>query len=138
MSIPGTAIHVVDEAYLRNYPCTLAYSSTDGIPDIGFKGSMFVFDENSLAFWERSKRTHLKNIQENSRVAVLCWDSAERTGFRFKGTAKIVEDGVIKDQIWSRVNETEKSKDPEKSGYAILIRVDEVLPMGKARQSSGR
>jgi len=138
LSIPPTASKVVDEAYLRKYPCTLASSSRDGIPNIGFKGSMFVFDENSLAFWERSKRTHLKNIQENSRVAVLCWDSAERTGFRFKGTAKIVEDGVIKDQIWSRVNETEKSKDPEKSGYAILIRVDEVLPMGKARQSSGR
>ena len=137
MSIPGTAIQVVDEAYLRNYPCTLASSSRDGIPDIGFKGSMFVFDENSLAFWERSKRTHLKNIQENSRVAVLCWDSAQRTGFRFKGNAEIVEDRGIKDQIWSRVNETEKSKDPERSGYAILIRVDEVLPMGKARQSTG-
>ena len=136
MSIPATASKVVDEAYLRKYPCTLASSSRDGIPNIGFKGSMFVFDENSLAFWERSKRTHLKNIQENPRVAVLCWDSTERTGFRFKGNAKIVEDGVIKDQIRSRVNETEKSKDPEKTGYAILIRVDEVLPMGKARQSS--
>ena len=137
MSIPATASKVVDEAYLK-YPCTLASSSRDGIPNIGFKGSMFVFDENSLAFWERSKRTHLKNIRENSRVAVLCWDSTERTGFRFKGNAKIVEDGAIKDQIWSRINETEKSKDPEKSGYAILIRVDEVLPMGKARQSSGQ
>ncbi|MCZ6648679.1 MAG: pyridoxamine 5'-phosphate oxidase family protein [Thaumarchaeota archaeon] len=135
MSIPATASKVVDEAYLRKYPCTLASSSRDGMPNIGFKGSMFVFDENSLAFWERSKRTHLKNIRENSRVAVLCWDSTDRTGFRFKGNAKIVEDGAIKDQIWSRINETEKSKDPEKSGYAILIRVDEVLPMGKARQS---
>ncbi len=137
MSIPATAGKVVDEAYLRKYPCTLASSSRDGIPNIGFKGSMFVFDEKSLAFWERSKRTHLKNIQENSRVAVLCWDSTEGTGFRFKGNAEIVVDGRIKDQIWSRVNETEKNKDPEKSGYAILIRVDEVLPMGKARQSSG-
>ena len=133
MSIPAGAKEVVDAAHLRKYPCTIATSSKEGVPDIGFKGSMYVFDERSLAYWERSKKTILKNIRENPRVAVLCWDSGERTGFRFKGEAKIVEDNQIRDRIWSGVNENERNKDPEKSGHAVLISVNEVLPMGKAR-----
>ncbi len=61
---------LVDNALANGSPCILATVSGDGEPDIGYKGSMMVFDPESLAYWERTKRVHLKNVKENPRVIV--------------------------------------------------------------------
>jgi hypothetical protein len=47
---------LVDNALANGCPCVLASVSGDGEPDIGYKGSMMVFDKESLAYWERTKR----------------------------------------------------------------------------------
>ena len=54
---------LVDNALANGSPCILATVSGDGEPDIGYKGSMMVFDPESLAYWERTKRVHLKNVK---------------------------------------------------------------------------
>src|ERR1041384_1711000 len=51
---------LIDNALANGSPCILATASSDGEPDIGYKGSMMVFDNESLAYWERTKRGHLK------------------------------------------------------------------------------
>ncbi|MGH7810015.1 MAG: pyridoxamine 5'-phosphate oxidase family protein, partial [Candidatus Binatia bacterium] len=59
---------LVDNALANGSPCILATVSAEGEPDIGFKGSMLVFDNESLAYWERTKRVHMKNVKENPKV----------------------------------------------------------------------
>lgn len=135
MKIPEDAKTVVDGAYNRHYPCTIATSSSDGVPNIGFKGSMIVYDEESLAYWERLKRTHLENLQNNPRIAIISWDGEKRTGYRFRGTAKIVTAGELRNKVWEMMVDGEKKMDPEMSGFAVIIKVEEILPMGKARQT---
>ena len=42
---------LIDPALANGCPCILATVSADGEPDIGYKGSMMVFDKQSLAYF---------------------------------------------------------------------------------------
>ena len=43
---------------------------------------------------------------------------------RFYGTAKIYKSGPVYDEVWRRLVQPEKDRDPEKNGYAVLIAVE--------------
>ena len=49
---------LIRSAWDDGYPCLLATEGPDG-PNISPKGSMVVFDDEHLAYWERSKRQAL-------------------------------------------------------------------------------
>jgi uncharacterized protein len=121
---------LVDNALANGCPCVLASVSGDGEPDIGYKGSMMVFDKESLAYWERTKRQHMKNVKENPRVIVLFRDPKTKAGWRFHGTATVYEDGPIRDQVMARTVKDELDKDPERKGAAVVIRLDKITSMG--------
>ena len=117
---------MVDNALANGCPCIIATSSAKGEPDIGYKGSMMVFDGESLAYWERTKRQHLKNLLENPHVIVLFRDPKTRINWRFHGVATIHEKGAIRDQVMARTVKAELEKDAERKGSAVIIRVDKV------------
>jgi general stress protein 26 len=120
---------LVDNALANGCPCILATVSGDGEPDIGYKGSMMVFDGESLAYWERTKRQHMKNVQENPRVVVLFRDPKSRAAWRFHGTATLHESGPIWEQVMARTVKDELDKDPEHKGAAVVIRLDKITNM---------
>src|SRR3974390_3855683 len=81
------------------YPCLLATVGPEG-PNITPKGSMIVFDDEHLAYWERSKRAVLDNLGLEKRVCVMYANfKAQRDGIldsgflRFFGTAELHESG---------------------------------------------
>lgn len=117
---------MIDNALANGCPCVLATAARDGEPDIGYKGSMMVFDGESLAYWERTKRQHLKNVHDNPKVVVLFRDPKTRLNFRFHGVATVHESGPIREQIMARTVKDELDKDPERKGAAVLIRVNKV------------
>lgn len=117
---------MVDSALANGCPCVLATASASGEPDIGFKGSMMIYDNESLAYWERTRRQHLKNITENPRLVVLFRDPKSRINWRFHGVATIHEDGAIREKVMGRVVKDELDKDPERKGLAVIIRVEKV------------
>jgi hypothetical protein len=121
----------LDAALREKFPCVLATAAPDGMPDIGFKGSMMVFDAEHLAYWERTRGQHLANVERNPRVAVLYHHQTERLGWRFFGEASVIREGELWRRIMERVVETELKLDPERLGYAVLIRVDRVIQRGK-------
>jgi uncharacterized protein len=121
---------LVDNALSNDCPCVLATVSADGEPDIGYKGSMMIFDDESLAYWERTRRQHLKNVRENPKVVVLFRDPKSRVNWRFHGTATVHETGPIRDQVMARTVPAELEKDPERKGAAVVIRVDKVSNLG--------
>lgn len=130
ISIIDQMKELVDNALANGSPCILATVSGDGEPDIGFKGSMMVFDNESLAYWERTKRQHLKNVKENPKVIVLFRDSKTKAAWRFHGTATLHEGGPIRDQVMARTVKEELDKDPERKGAAVVIRLDKITNMG--------
>lgn len=121
---------LVNNALANGCPCILATVSAGGEPDIGFKGSMMVFDDESLAYWERTRRQHFKNLGENPRVVVLFRDPKTRVNFRFHGVATVHQQGPIRDQVMARTVKDEIDKDPERKGAAVVIRVDKVTNLG--------
>jgi general stress protein 26 len=121
---------LVDNALANGSPCILATVSADGEPDIGYKGSMMVFDNDSLAYWERTKRVHMKNVKENPRVVVLFRDAKTKAAWRFHGTATLHESGSVRDQVMARTVKDELDKDPERKGAAVVIRLDKITNMG--------
>ena len=117
---------MVNNALANNCPCVLATATASGEPDIGFKGSTMIFDNESLAYWERTRRQHLKNLQENPRVVVLFRDPQTKINWRFHGVATVHESGPLRQQVMARVVKAELDKDPERKGLAVAIRVDRV------------
>lgn len=116
----------VNHALANGCPCIIATTSANGEPDIGYKGSMMIFDNESLAYWERTRRQHLKNLLENPRVVVLFRDPKTRINWRFHGVATVHEKGPIRDQVMARTVKDELDKDPERKGSAVIIRVNKV------------
>ena len=130
ISISDQMKELVDNALANGSPCILATVSADGEPDIGYKGSMMVFDNESLAYWERTRRVHLKNVKENPRVVVLFRDAKTKAAWRFHGTATLHENGPIREQVMARTVKDELDKDPERKGAAVVIRLDKITNMG--------
>jgi general stress protein 26 len=121
---------LIDNALANGCPCILATASPDGEPDIGFKGSMMVFDDESLAYWERTRRQHLKNVTANPKVIVLFRDPKTKVAWRFHGVATVHDSGPVRDQVMARTVPAELEKDPERKGSAVVISIEKVTNMG--------
>lgn len=130
ISIVDPMKQLIDNALANGCPCILATVSADGEPDIGYKGSMMVFAGDSLAYWERTKRVHFKNVKENPKVIVLFRDTKSKAAWRFHGAATLHEDGPVRDQVMARTVKAELDKDPERKGAAVVIRLDKITNMG--------
>ncbi len=117
---------LVNSALAKGCACILATVSGSGEPNIGYKGSMMVFDNESLAYWERTRRQHRKNLSENQHVVVLYRDPATRLNWRFHGVATIHESGAVRDQVMAKVVKDELDKDKDRKGLAVVVRIDRV------------
>ncbi|MEK6208048.1 MAG: pyridoxamine 5'-phosphate oxidase family protein [Chloroflexota bacterium] len=117
---------IIDNARTDNNSGVVATISRDG-PDVGFKGSLFVWDKDHVAWWERTLRETYAAIQNDPRVCVLVRNpTRDRRTIRLYGKATIVDDAELRERIWDRVVQLEKDTDKEKKGAAVLVRVDRV------------
>jgi uncharacterized pyridoxamine 5'-phosphate oxidase family protein len=116
----------LDNALVERSPCLVATASAAGVPDVSYRGSVLVFDGERLAFWERAKLETFRNLQQNPGICVFYRNAETRVSWRFYGEAQIVADGEMRAQIMERVNAFELAQDPDRTGAAILIRVDRV------------
>jgi Pyridoxamine 5'-phosphate oxidase len=114
----------VNNALSNQMPAVIA-TSNDGSPDVALKGSFMVWDRDHLAYWERALNETLAAIRGNPRVAVLVRPKGSPP-LRFYGEARLVEDAEQREAIYRRVVPEEQARDPEKKGYAVLIRVDRI------------
>ena len=62
---------LIFNAFQDHCVCLLATVDEEGAPNVSPKCSMIVYDDDHLAYWERSKKNALKNLQANPKVAVI-------------------------------------------------------------------
>jgi hypothetical protein len=122
----------INGALADGTPCLLGTVSGDGEPQISPKGSILVHDAGNLAYWERSKRTALANIQANDRVVVY-YRNPERAEqlpqgacLRFYGTCRVVEDGPEREAVMGKVVQRELDADKGRTGVAVIIAIDRI------------
>jgi hypothetical protein len=133
---PVTAIdlvqfsEIVDNARTdgdRGQSTGLVATSNDRQPDVALKGSLMVWDADHLAWWERGRAETEAAVRANPQVAVLVRNiTRDGRTLRFYGEARIVDDPALREQIWERVVQVEKDTDPQKTGVAVLVRIDRV------------
>jgi hypothetical protein len=133
MAIPAKIKELINRAWVDGYPCLLGTAGKDG-PNISPKGSLVVYDDDHLAYWERSKRKALENLENDKRVVVMYANfKAQRDGIlesgflRFYGTAELHEDGPVKDRIFSLLSKREQEHDGADTGLGVLIKIDRAV-----------
>lgn len=122
---------LLDNAWADGTSCLVGTASASGAPQISPKGSVAVYDERTLCYWERAFRTAYERVSENPQVVVY-YRNGERAKdypggiIRFHGNARIVDDPAIREAVWQKTIAHEQERDPEKKGIAILIEVQRV------------
>jgi hypothetical protein len=121
---------LINNAWADGYPCMLATVGPDG-PNISPKGSMLVFDDQHLAYWERSKKKALENVLKDKRVVVMYSNfKAQRDGtlesgfLRFWGTVEMHETGPIHDAIFAKLTKREQEHVGADTGIGVLITIE--------------
>ncbi len=71
----------------------VATAAADGMPNVSPKGTFFVVDDATIAFAEIRSPATVRNLKANPRIEVNFIDPFVRKGYRFAGSAKIIERG---------------------------------------------
>lgn len=126
---------ILNSALADGTPCLVGTVSAGGTPEISPKGSMLVLDAGTLAYWERSKRNALKNVGANPNVVVYYRNPAHGeklprgAALRFYGKAEIYEAGETRDRVMSMVVEPELKADPDRTGVAVVVKLDRITDL---------
>jgi hypothetical protein len=129
MPLSDTIKRLIATAWDDGYPLLVATSGPDG-PNLGPKGSLIVYDDAHLAYWERTKGALLDNLKREPRVCVMYAnfkgqrDGALESGYlRFYGTAALHENGPVRDKIFSMLTKREQEHAGADKGIGVLIKI---------------
>lgn len=65
----------------------------DGLPNMGPKRSLRLYDSNTLIYNENTGGQTLQNIRDGSKIVVVVIDREALDGYRFLGTPEICNEG---------------------------------------------
>src|SRR5712692_6200285 len=131
----ATILKVLHEHINTAFPanvCLVATVLPNGFAQVSPRGSTMVFDDEHLALWERGKGSTNANLADGTKVTVFLRKPQLREAgilpkggiARFYGTAKIEKSGLAYEEIWTRLVQPEKERDPDKKGFGVLIKVE--------------
>jgi hypothetical protein len=130
-TIPKTLQTHINTAF-PDHVCLVATVLPDGHAQVSPRGSTMVFDDDHLALWERGKGSTTGSLRNGSKVTVYFRKPSLRTDgilpkggiARFYGSATLQKSGTIYEEVWRRLVQPEKDRDPHKQGFAVLIKVE--------------
>jgi Pyridoxamine 5'-phosphate oxidase len=133
MPLSDTIKTLILNAWDDGCPCLVATRGPAG-PNISVKGSMIVFDNAHLAYWERSKRTALENLEHDKRVCVMYAnfksqrDGVLESGFlRFYGSVALHESGPTREAIFAKLLPRERTHAGADTGISALIKIERAV-----------
>ena len=135
--IPRVLEEHINTAFPINV-CLVATVLPNGFAQVTPRGSTMVFDDEHLALWERGRGTTNQNLNDGTKITVFFRKPQLReTGIlpkggivRFYGTATLHKSGPVYEEIWKRLIQPEKDRDPEKKGFGVLIKIERAEDLG--------
>jgi uncharacterized protein len=129
--IPRALHEPINTAFPANV-CLVATALPNGYAQVTPRGSTMVFDDEHIGLWERGSGSTAENMADGSKVTIYFRNPALRESgvlprggiARLYGTAKILKSGAQYEEIWRRLVQPEKDRDPDKKGYAVLVKID--------------
>ena len=110
--------------------CGLGYVATvsaDGTPNLSPKGSLAVWDDEHLYFADIASPQTVENLRANPVAEVNAVDIVKRRGYRFKGTAEVVDDGPVFEQAAQVLKDAHGPQYP--CNHAVVLKVEHVRPV---------
>lgn len=135
------ALHEHINTAFPAHVCLVGTVLPSGFAQVSPRGSTMVFDDEHIALWERGKGSTNENLRDGTKVTVFLRKPALRESgllpkggiARFYGIAAIHRSGPAYEEVWQRLVQPEKDRDPDKKGYAVLIKVERAEDLdGKA------
>ena len=132
MAVIPKALHEhINTAFPANV-CLVATVLSNGFAQVTPRGSTMVYDDDHLALWERGKGSTTGNLRDKTKVTVFFRKPQLRESgllpkggiARFYGEAEIHKSGPAYEEVWRRLVQPEKDRDPDKKGFAVLIKVE--------------
>jgi predicted pyridoxine 5'-phosphate oxidase superfamily flavin-nucleotide-binding protein len=122
-------LHEPLKAAYPAHVCLVASVRADGYAQVTPRGSVQAYDDEHISIWERGKGSTNAALGDGSKLTVFFRNPEMRDRLpggvaRFYGTASIHKAGPVYDAVWERLIENEKKGDPEKKGFAVLIRIE--------------
>lgn len=119
-------------AAFPDHVCLIGTVLDNGFAQITPRGSTQVYDDGNISLWERGRGTTTIQLVDGANVTVfffnlkLSGDGPLPIGgiARFYGTAAVHKSGPVYEKVWERLIEPEKKWDPDKKGWAVLIKVE--------------
>src|SRR5262245_59966582 len=135
--IPKILHEHINSAFPVNV-CLIATVLPNGFAQVTPRGSTVVFDDDHLAFWERGRGTTNASLKDGTKVTVffrkpqlLESGLLPKGGIvRFYGVASPHKSGEIYEEIWRRVIQPEKDRDPERKGFGVLVKIERAEDLG--------
>lgn len=129
--IPKPLHEHINTAFPANV-CLVATVLPNGFAQVSPRGSAMVYDDEHLALWERGKGSTNDNLANGAKITVFLRKIQLREAgllpkggiARFYGTVEIHTAGPVYEEIWERLIQPEKDRDPQKKGFAVLIKVE--------------
>ena len=118
--------------FIKNNLAWVATVNQDGIPDLGPKMSMFVLDDNHLAYHERTAGQTYRNLENGSPLVVAFANFEQKKGYRFRGEVVLHTDDAIYDEQVKLANER-GTKVPACVPVLEISEIDEPLRRCKGR-----
>lgn len=134
--IPAALHTHINAAFPQNV-CLIGQIRPDGFPNASPRGSAQVFDDATLAFWNRGGRAAGDALKDGDPLSMYFRNPAlsavARGGdgllpaggiARFYGRAEVHRSGPAYEQVWTNMVQQERDADKDKKGFAVLIRVE--------------
>jgi hypothetical protein len=130
-TIPRILQPHINSAFPANV-CLVGSVLPQGWAQVSPRGSTMVYDDQHIALWERGKGTTNANLADGTKLTVFFRKPQLREEgvlpkggiARFYGTAKIYRSGAVYEEVWRRLVQPEKDRDPNKQGFAVLIAIE--------------
>ena len=121
----------IDSAFPANV-CLIGSVLPSGFAQVTPRGSTMVYDDEHIALWERGKGSTNANLGDGSKLTVFFRKPQLREEgvlpkggiARFYGTARVHRSGPVYEEVWRRLIQPEKDRDPQKQGFAVLIAIE--------------
>ncbi len=101
----------------------------DGTPNLSPKGTTAVWDDDHLVFLDLHSPQTVANIEAgNAVVEINVVDPIRRRGYRFKGSATVLRDGSLYDDI-VRFYERERGTEHGRISSVVIVAVEQAGPL---------
>jgi len=98
----------------------------DGTPNLSPKGTTIAWDEDHLAFADIHSPGTVNNLKLNPSIEINIVDIFSRKGYRFKGSAQILSDGSLFNEILSYYR---SAGSKHLINTIVFVKIDRIIPL---------